>query len=224
LSAHLVWMDLEMTGLDPKVERIIEIATIVTDSDLNTIAEGPVLTIRQPQSLFDAMDDWQLGFKNTGQPPVYLAAHGPKLLDFARRRTDGAFMYLSTSEYLAQAASLLQGKALLIMQPVAVADDLDEARHMARRAVRIYTDLPNYQRAWKAQGFTAADYEDGPSDRLLDALIALGPLDRVRAKLAERRTAGATGIIVIPLNLDEQRAPDWTVLAAVLHNELTVTA
>ncbi len=58
MSAHLVWMDLEMSGLDPQIERIIEIATIVTDSDLNTIAEGPVLAIRQPQSLLDAMDDW----------------------------------------------------------------------------------------------------------------------------------------------------------------------
>lgn len=58
LSAHLVWMDLEMTGLDPQIERIIEIATIVTDSELNTIAEGPVLAIKQPQALFDAMDDW----------------------------------------------------------------------------------------------------------------------------------------------------------------------
>jgi len=58
LSAKLVWMDLEMTGLDPNVERIIEIATIVTDSELNTIAEGPVLAIKQPQALFDAMDEW----------------------------------------------------------------------------------------------------------------------------------------------------------------------
>ncbi len=47
-----------MTGLDPQKERIIEIATIITDSDLNTIAEGPVLAITQPQALFDAMDEW----------------------------------------------------------------------------------------------------------------------------------------------------------------------
>ena len=58
MSANLVWMDLEMTGLDPNKERIIEIATIVTDSDLNTIAEGPVLTIKQSKALFEAMDDW----------------------------------------------------------------------------------------------------------------------------------------------------------------------
>jgi oligoribonuclease len=51
-------MDLEMTGLDPKVERIIEIATIVTDSQLNIVEEGPVLVIRQEQALFDAMDEW----------------------------------------------------------------------------------------------------------------------------------------------------------------------
>ena len=51
----------------------------------------------------------------------------------------------------------------------------------------IYTDLPNYQRAWKAQGFDEADYENGPSDRLLDALVALGPMSRVQEKLAERK-------------------------------------
>ena len=58
MSTHLVWMDLEMTGLDPNRERIIEIATIVTDSDLRVIAEGPVCVIRQPQELLDAMDEW----------------------------------------------------------------------------------------------------------------------------------------------------------------------
>ena len=58
MAANLVWMDLEMTGLDPDAERIIEIATIITDSDLNTIAEGPVFAVRQPQSFFDGMDDW----------------------------------------------------------------------------------------------------------------------------------------------------------------------
>ena len=58
MTAHLVWMDMEMTGLDPEKERIIEIATIVTDGDLNVIAEGPVLAVRQSESLLAAMDDW----------------------------------------------------------------------------------------------------------------------------------------------------------------------
>lgn len=58
MSTPLVWMDLEMTGLDPDAERIIEMATIVTDSELNVVAEGPVFAISQPQTFFDAMDDW----------------------------------------------------------------------------------------------------------------------------------------------------------------------
>lgn len=54
----LVWIDLEMTGLDPNRERIIEVATLVTDNDLRLIAEGPVIAVHQPASLLDAMDEW----------------------------------------------------------------------------------------------------------------------------------------------------------------------
>lgn len=55
---NLVWIDLEMTGLDPEKEKIIEMATIVTDSELNMVAEGPVIAIHQPDSLLNAMDEW----------------------------------------------------------------------------------------------------------------------------------------------------------------------
>ena len=57
-SEHLVWIDLEMTGLNPDRDRIIEIATIVTDADLNILAEGPVLAIHQPEVVLDQMDQW----------------------------------------------------------------------------------------------------------------------------------------------------------------------
>ena len=55
---HLLWIDLEMTGLDPDRERILEIATIVTDSALNVLAEGPELVIRQAPEVLAAMDEW----------------------------------------------------------------------------------------------------------------------------------------------------------------------
>jgi len=54
----LVWMDMEMSGLDPERERIIEIATAITDPSLAIVAEGPSLAIHQPDELLDAMDDW----------------------------------------------------------------------------------------------------------------------------------------------------------------------
>lgn len=55
---NLIWVDLEMTGLDPETHKVIEIASIVTDSELNILAEGPVIAIHQPESELAKMDDW----------------------------------------------------------------------------------------------------------------------------------------------------------------------
>jgi len=61
MAAHadnLVWMDLEMTGLDPDRDRIIEIATVITDKELNVLAEGPVLAVHQSDEVLAGMDEW----------------------------------------------------------------------------------------------------------------------------------------------------------------------
>jgi oligoribonuclease len=55
---NLLWLDMEMTGLDPDRDRIIEIAIVVTDSQLNTVSEAPVLVVRQPDVVLDGMDEW----------------------------------------------------------------------------------------------------------------------------------------------------------------------
>ncbi|HSS47119.1 MAG TPA: oligoribonuclease, partial [Burkholderiales bacterium] len=55
---HLIWIDLEMSGLNPDIDRVLEVALVVTDSNLNTVAEAPVLVVRQPDAVLDSMDDW----------------------------------------------------------------------------------------------------------------------------------------------------------------------
>jgi oligoribonuclease len=58
---NLVWVDMEMTGLDPDTDRIIEVAVVVTDSELNVLAEGPVFAIHQPDEVLNKMDAWNKG-------------------------------------------------------------------------------------------------------------------------------------------------------------------
>ena len=58
METNLVWMDLEMSGLDPKTCVILEIATLITDKDMNLVAQGPAFVIHQPESVLEAMDGW----------------------------------------------------------------------------------------------------------------------------------------------------------------------
>ena len=69
MAANLIWMDLEMTGLDPETDLIIEMATIVTDSELNVLAEGPVLAIAVPEERLASMDEWNQT-RGEGQRPA----------------------------------------------------------------------------------------------------------------------------------------------------------
>ena len=55
---NLIWLDMEMTGLIPETDRVIEVAIVITDNDLNTVAEAPVLVVHQPDSVLDGMDSW----------------------------------------------------------------------------------------------------------------------------------------------------------------------
>jgi oligoribonuclease len=61
---NLVWVDMEMTGLEPDRDMVIEIATIVTDSDLNTLAEGPVIAVHQSAAVLEGMDEWNTTHHN----------------------------------------------------------------------------------------------------------------------------------------------------------------
>jgi oligoribonuclease len=91
-AQRLIWIDLEMTGLDPDTDVIIEIATIITDKDLNILAEGPALAVHQPDQVLAAMDDWnqqhhgQSGLINRVKTSPYSTQDAEKLtLDFLNK-------------------------------------------------------------------------------------------------------------------------------------------
>ena len=60
-NTHLVWLDMEMSGLNPDTDVVLEVALVVTDKDLNLVEEGPVLVLHQPDAVLDGMDSWNKG-------------------------------------------------------------------------------------------------------------------------------------------------------------------
>ena len=91
-ASHLIWIDLEMTGLDSQSDVIIELATVITTGDLDTVAEGPVIAIHQPEEVLAAMDEWNQ------------RTHGASgLIDRVRRSTVGpAEAEAATLDFLAR--------------------------------------------------------------------------------------------------------------------------
>lgn len=60
-ALNLLWIDMEMSGLSPETDRVLEVAIVVTDAELNTVAEAPVLVVHQPDAVLDGMDNWNKG-------------------------------------------------------------------------------------------------------------------------------------------------------------------
>ncbi len=91
-ESRLVWMDMEMSGLDPEVNTILEIATVITNYDLELISEGPVIAVAQPDEILDSMDEWNKEHHNkTGltsrvrQSSYYMRDAETITLDFIKK-------------------------------------------------------------------------------------------------------------------------------------------
>ncbi|MGW8378473.1 LLM class F420-dependent oxidoreductase [Streptomyces sp. ODS28] len=121
-----------------------------------------------------------------------LAALGPKMLELSRDRAAGAHPYLVTEEHVGSARELLgEGPVLAPELKVVLDTDLPRARETARAYLARYLALPNYTNNLLRLGFQEEEFAGGGSDRLLDAVFALGDAERVRARVDAFHAAGA---------------------------------
>ncbi len=145
-----------------------------------------------------------------------LAALGPRMLAIARTRSAGAHPYLVTVEHTRQTrAALGVGPLLAPEQAVVLSTDPAQARRIARIHLSRYMQAPNYVNNWLRLGFTQDDVANGGSDRLVDALVAWGDLDAIRARIAAHFEAGADHVCLQALTEDTPAIPyeAWRSLA-----------
>ncbi len=134
------------------------------------------------------------------EPPVVLAALGPKMLELSATAADGAHPYWTTPDHTAMAREIMGPDALLcVEQKVCLTTDRDAFRAAATAALGMYADLPNYRNNWLRLGFTD-DEIDQRADRLLDALVVHGTEDDLRAGVQAHYDAGATHVCVQPIS------------------------
>ncbi|PVZ04571.1 LLM class F420-dependent oxidoreductase [Actinomycetospora cinnamomea] len=153
------------------------------------------------------------------EAPRVLAALGPRMLDLAAERAAGALTYLVTPEHTRTARSRLgSSPALCVEQAVTLTDDVEEARRIGRKHLEIYLGWPNYVNNWKRLGFTDDDVAGGGSDRLVDAMVVAGSVDRVAERVREHHDAGADHVCLQVLPMDASAMPEqeWADLASLL--------
>jgi probable F420-dependent oxidoreductase len=140
------------------------------------------------------------------EPPVMIAALRERMTDLAASDADGALPYLVTPERVAwmrgrlDAASGGAHALLAVTLPVATGDAADS--EAARAYLKPYLRTPTYHASWQLQGFEPADWERPGSDRLVNAMVAIGSVADARDRIARMVAAGADHVAIIPLSPD----------------------
>ncbi|HZM34541.1 MAG TPA: oligoribonuclease [Burkholderiales bacterium] len=169
---NLVWIDMEMTGLQPDADRIIEIAVLVTDWELTLVAEGPVLAIHQPESVLDAMDSWNKSVH--GKTGLVERVRASRLVEAEAEKQALAFL----EQYLPAGVSPMCGNSIC-----------QDRRFLARWMPRLesffhyrnldVSTLKELVRRWKpdaAKGFA----KEGKHEALADILESIEELKYYR--------------------------------------------
>jgi len=175
----------------------------------------PVATMRK---YLDAMaaSPYQ-GPPMSEEPPTVIAALGPKMLELAREKCAGAHPYFSSPDHTAMAREILgPDRWLCVEQKVILETDAAKARELARPVAGIYTGLPNYRNNWLRMGMEEADFENGGSNRFIDATFAWGSVEKIRARIQEHFDAGASHVCIQPVNPNGQFGDlHWEALEAL---------
>lgn len=151
-------------------------------------------------------------------PPTVIAALGPKMLELARSATQGAHPYFVPPEHTAVAREALGPQPLLAVEQMVILDtNAETARTLARGDMQLYLRLPNYTNNLRRLGYTEEDLA-GPSDRLVDAIVAWGDEDAIAARVQAHLDAGADHVCVQHLVADRSVVPlqAWRRLAEIL--------
>jgi probable F420-dependent oxidoreductase len=177
----------------------------------------PVATMR---AYLDAMDKAQYQSVPPPTKPVrVLAALGPKMLQLAGQRADGAHPYNVNPEHTAQAREILgPDRYLCPEQAVVLETDPGKAREIGRAFLALYLTLPNYTNNFLRLGFDESDFTNGGSNRLIDAIVAWGDPDAIRNRIRAHRSAGADHVCIQVLTAAPKALPlrEWRELASAL--------
>jgi probable F420-dependent oxidoreductase len=142
--------------------------------------------------------------------PIIIAALHPKMLELAAHETNGTHPYLVPPEHTAKVrAQIGPASWICVEQTVVLETDASKARAAARRFMSNYVPrLPNYTNNLRALGWSDAEFADGCSERLVDAIVAWGNENKIRDRIEEHFKAGATHVCIQAIRTDGQAGPD----------------
>ncbi len=151
------------------------------------------------------------------ETPIVIAALHPRMLQLAAAETLGTHTYFVPPEHTAKVRAAIGEKPwICAAQAIILETDAAKARAAARAYMKTYVPrLPNYTNNLKNLGFADADFADGCSDRLVDAIVAWGTETQIRDRIAAHHKAGATHVCILPLPADNSPLPDQRAMEAL---------
>ncbi|MFJ8925730.1 LLM class F420-dependent oxidoreductase [Streptomyces sp. NPDC102364] len=166
----------------------------------------PLATMRE---YLRTMDTVPAEVEPDGQRPArLLAALGPKMIELSGKAADGAHPYLVTPEQTASTREQLgPDKWVVSEQGVALTTDRETGLRRAHQHLHMYSQLPNYRNSWLRQGFDESDVVIGGSDKLAEAMVAMGDAETVAARVRAQLDAGADQVVVQVLGDDPSADP-----------------